>query len=256
MIRENIFFEAVDKLKGCLPDPIDEKGRSFFIERGKGRRLVLTDIHGSYQTFVKMLKKLDLKKEDQFFILGDMINRAPYSIYVLEKIAELILDGYSIFPLRGNHEQLFIEYADTDRHKLNLLAERQYSLHLLSDQELPQGITTFFKTLPYYYETDKHLMVHAGFQTEKKKPLTSWKDMLWIRSFNYDREKLKNKTVVHGHVPTRLQDIKSRIASGGKHIKLDNGCIRSGVTGYGKLVCWNADSKEFVTQKNVDFRPV
>jgi serine/threonine protein phosphatase 1 len=212
----------------------------------------MTDIHGSFQTFSKLLKKLDLQPSDRLFILGDMIDRAPYSLYVIEKIARLIVDDYAVYPLRGNHEQLFLDYAASDPRKLTLLASRQYSGHLLADGFLPFGIARFFESLPYFYETEDHFLVHAGFDTGKKKPLASWKDMLWIRSYPYDKSKLKGKQIVHGHVPTSLDKIKRAVKSGKRDIKLDNGCIRAGVRGYGKLICWDPDENKLYTQKNVD----
>jgi serine/threonine protein phosphatase 1 len=215
---------------------MDPDGRSFFVPKHEGRRFIVTDIHGSFQTFSRLMAKLDFRKNDTLFILGDMIDRAPYSLYVIEKIAHLITEGFAVFPLRGNHEQLFLDYSASDPHKLEILSKRQYSAHLLIDGVLPRGIIRFFDCLPYFYETEDQLLVHAGFDTGKKNPLTAWQDMLWIRSYPYVKSKLKGKQVVHGHVPTPLDKIKRAIKSGKPDIKLDHGCIRSGVRGYGKLV--------------------
>jgi len=252
-MQADLITEATKKLKENLGEPLDEKGRSFFIDRSGGRRLVLTDIHGSFQTFVKLLRKLKLQKEDQLFILGDMINRAPYSIYVIEKIAELIVEGYSVYPLRGNHEQLFLDFAKSNQHKLISLAERQYSSHLLESDELPKSVYKFFKCLPYYYELDAYYLVHAGFNTEAKDPFVAWRDMLWIRTMHYDKTLLKGKTVVHGHVPTTWSSIQKGVANRKPEIKLDNGCIRAGVFDYGRLVCLDLDSEQWTTKKNIDF---
>jgi len=254
-MQKELIKEATRRLKKNLSEPLDEKGRSFFVKRGQGRRLVLTDIHGSFQTFVRLLKKLNLQKEDQLFILGDMINRAPYSIYVIEKIAELLFEGYSIFPLRGNHEQLFLDFAKTDQNKLISLAERQYSSHLLENQQLPKPVYKFFKALPYFYELEDYYLVHAGFNTAARDPFTDWREMLWIRSMRYDKEVLKGKKVVHGHVPTTWSSIQKGIANEKPEIKLDNGCIRADVFDFGRLVCLDLDSGELISKKNIDFLP-
>ncbi len=254
-MQTELITEATMKLKDNLGEPLDEKGRSFFVERGQGRRLVLTDIHGSFQTFIRLLQKLNLQKEDQLFILGDMINRAPYSIYVIEKIAELLLQGYSVFPLRGNHEQLFLDFAKTDQHKLISLAERQYSSHLLENQELPKPVYKFFKALPYYYELEDYYLVHAGFNTDAKDPFSDWREMLWIRTMRYDKAVFNGKRVVHGHVPTTWSSIQKGVANQKSEIKLDNGCIRAGVFDFGRLVCLDLDSQELISKKNIDFLP-
>jgi len=254
-MQADLITEATKKLKENLSESLDEKGRSFFIDRSGGRRLVLTDIHGSFQTFVKLLRKLKLQKEDQLFILGDMINRAPYSIYVIEKIAELIVEGYSVFPLRGNHEQLFLDFAKTDQYKLISLTERQYSSHLLENQELPKPVYKFFKALPYFYELEDYYLVHAGFNTDAKDPFSDWREMLWIRTMRYDEEVFKGKKVVHGHVPTTWSSIQKGVANQKSEIKLDNGCIRADVFDFGRLVCLDLDSEELISKKNIDFLP-
>jgi serine/threonine protein phosphatase 1 len=247
---------ARKRLKKNLRESLDGAGKAFFVEKSHGRRFVLTDIHGSYQTFTRLLEKLDLDKSDQLFILGDLINRAPYSIYVIEKIAELLNEGFQVYPLRGNHEQLVLEFDLTDARKLHALADRQYSMHLLdSNGKLPKQIRKFFSILPYYYELDRFLLVHAGFDTSLKNPLKGWKEMLWIRQMAYDSVKLSGKTVIHGHVPTQIDEIKKSIRKGSAEIKLDNGCIRASVPQYGSLICLKIDSGELLEQRNLDFVP-
>lgn len=80
---------------------------------------VMSDIHGQYKSYVKMLKMIDLKTEDTLYILGDAIDRGPDGIKILSDImkrpnVELIL---------GNHELLmldaltnFDEIRSKDRH--------------------------------------------------------------------------------------------------------------------------------------------
>lgn len=249
---------AIDRLNSHLITPLDKRRKSFFIPKPvKGRRLVITDIHGCFQTFVKLLKKVDLKKSDQLFIIGDMVDRGPYSYMVLDKIWQLLDRGYQVFPLRGNHEQLFLNFNRENKRKLSVFASRQYASHLLEDDNsLNVEVDKFFGTLPIYYETDIAFLVHAGFNTLAKDPFVEWKDMLWIRSFKYDEKKFKNKMVVHGHVPCSSESILKRVTKGKKRINLDNGCIRAGVEGYGRLMCFNLDTYELISQKNIDLLPV
>lgn len=249
---------AIDRLNSHLIDPLDKRRRSFFIPKPpSGRRLVITDIHGCFQTFIKLLNKVDLKKRDQLFIIGDMVDRGPYSYMVLDKIWQLLDRGYQVYPLRGNHEQLFLSFNRENRRKLSVFASRQYASHLLeADERLNTEVDKFFGTLPIYYETDIAFLVHAGFNTLVKDPFKEWKDMMWIRSFGYDDKKLKNKMVVHGHVPTPYSTISKRIKQGRKLVNIDNGCIRAGVEDYGYLMCFNIDTHELIRQKNIDLLPV
>lgn len=249
---------ATDRLNTNLIDALDTRKRSFFVPKpASGRRLVITDIHGCYQTFVKLLDTIDLKKRDQLFIIGDMINRGPYSFLVLDKIWQLLDRGYQIFPLRGNHEQLLLNFNRENTRKIFTFASRQYASHLInSEGRLNSEVDKFFGNLPFYYETDIAFLVHAGFDTRLKNPFEGWKDMIWVRSFTYSEKRLKGKMVIHGHVPTELSSISNQIEKGLKIINLDNGCIRSGVSGYGKLLCFNMDSRELIAQKNIDLLPL
>lgn len=246
--------KAIEILNNRLIHPLDKRRRAFFIPAQEGgRRFAITDIHGCFQTFVKLLEKINLQKDDQLFILGDMVDRGPYSFMVLDKIWQLLVAGYQVFPLRGNHEQLFLDFNREASPKLVGFAARQYALHLIENKNrLPVEADRFFAELPIYYETEKEFLVHAGFNTEQKNPLSEWKDMLWIRSFDYHKKKLKNKTVIHGHVPVTLGSIEKTLRREKSVVNLDNGCVKAAEAGYGRLVCLNIDSRELISQKNVD----
>ena len=38
-------------------------------------RYVVSDIHGNYELFVKLLKKINFSKRDTMFVLGDVIDK-------------------------------------------------------------------------------------------------------------------------------------------------------------------------------------
>jgi serine/threonine protein phosphatase 1 len=250
------FLSAIEKLNALNRQPIDKKGRAFFVPKGRGRRLIVSDIHGCYQTFLKLMQKVEFEKADQLFILGDMVDRAPHSLSLLEHITGLLNEGYQIYPLRGNHEQLFIDFATEEPQKLRFFAERQNAQHLLqSNRNLSPELMEWFMALPYYYELDKAYLVHAGFATSAKKPFKSWHEMLWLRKFEYQPEIYQKKFVIHGHVPVPYPMIEKRLKQLSGEIFLDNGCVRSRVTNYGKMICLDLDKMEIISQKNIDLVP-
>ncbi len=80
---------------------------------------VMSDVHGQYKTYMKMLKKIDLKAEDTLYVLGDVIDRGPDGIKIL---FDLMKRPNAVLIL-GNHEMLmldalknFQEIASKDRH--------------------------------------------------------------------------------------------------------------------------------------------
>lgn len=70
---------------------------------------VMSDIHGCYDEFRALLKKINFKhSQDQLYLVGDLINRGPKSLAVMEY---LMSHPTSIFPVLGNHDLSYLVYA-------------------------------------------------------------------------------------------------------------------------------------------------
>ena len=63
-----------------------------------------SDIHGQYDTFLRMLQLIEFTEEDEMYILGDVIDRGPKPIELLLYICE----HQNIKLLMGNHEYMMI----------------------------------------------------------------------------------------------------------------------------------------------------
>lgn len=61
----------------------------------------ISDIHGNWNKFQAMLKKIEFKNTDDLFILGDVIDKNPNGI----KILKFIIDKKNIHFIPGNHEE-------------------------------------------------------------------------------------------------------------------------------------------------------
>ena len=46
----------------------------------KGKTYVLSDIHGNFEIFKRMLDKIQFNSHDQLYILGDICDRGPCSL--------------------------------------------------------------------------------------------------------------------------------------------------------------------------------
>ena len=220
-----------------------------------GKRWVIPDIHGCLKTFQKVLDNISLSKKDQLFLLGDYINRGPSSSKVLDLILNLLDQGYCVYPLRGNHEQIVIEsQAKSATDRITFLEVRK-SMDLLDDQGvLISQYLDFMEHLPYYYITDDYYFVHGGFNFSKTSPLEDYGSMLWLREFEPDLTFLEGKKMITGHMPTPLEDIKEAIATGQHLIRLDNGCVHKYLyEDQGNLLCLNLDTLELLVQPNIDF---
>ena len=45
---------------------------------------ILADIHGMYDKFIRMLDKINMTDEDILYVLGDMVDRGPHPIKVVQ----------------------------------------------------------------------------------------------------------------------------------------------------------------------------
>jgi len=156
-----------------------------------GRIFAVGDIHGSLNRLKDMIFLLDIdKNRDTLVFVGDYIDRGPDSKGVLDFILELKKDLKNVVCLRGNHEEMFLDF--TLEHKngpLFLLnggrdTLSSYGLKKSGDGmavNLPDRHLQFLQTLPLYFETADFLFVHAGLRPGLSLEQQDPHDLLWIR---------------------------------------------------------------------------
>ena len=66
---------------------------------------VMSDIHGQYDQYIKLLKKINFNDNDVLYVLGDVVDRGPHPIKILQ---DMML-RFNVYPLIGNHEYMFLE---------------------------------------------------------------------------------------------------------------------------------------------------
>lgn len=211
---------------------------------------VMSDIHGRYDKFLKMIDKINLKETDELYILGDVIDRGPQPLDILDYIRQ----HSNIHLLMGNHELLFLYSQDDELDKRlwyknggeitdNLINERGNSYR--------QELVKYIKRLPKIKVLDKFILVHAGMYIPENSNYTleqilDMQDediLLWDRSFMENDKYLKDYTIICGH--TNVQDYIDdiRILRKKGKVLVDCGCNRVG----GKLACLRLDDmKEFL----------
>lgn len=220
---------------------------------------MISDIHGCYKTFMKLLERLKLKKEDQLFLLGDYIDRGPDSGGVIDLIIDLIAQGYQVYPLRGNHEQNFLEAIKQYSYLMRMSYARRLNCMDLLDSKytIKTRYKKFIEHLPHYFELDNYYLVHGGFDCSQK-PFSNTKAMLTIRNMTYCSNVFKGKTIVFGHNPHKLDVIENAIGTNSKLIPLDNGCVYAynkvidDIENMGNLLAINLGKRSLLVQPNID----
>ena len=204
-------------------------------------KFVIGDIHGCFRTLKELIASLGPTKDDDIYLLGDLMDRGPDSMGVVQFLLDLKQKGYRIHPLRGNHEQLLLDSSESmesfevwmrngGRNTL-----KSYDCQTVS--EMDQKHLSFIGAFPFYLKVDNFWLVHAGFNGQLEDPLKDQHSMLWIRNFEVNSEWLQSGVIIHGHTPTRLEVIKRTVNfPESQVICLDGGCVFNYLEGMGHLV--------------------
>ena len=213
-------------------------------------RYAIPDVHGCNKTLKKLLKKINLQKEDKIIFLGDYIDRGPDSYGVLQTVSNLQCETIL---LKGNHEEMAIDYfnqpvspGEDDIWRSNGGEETLKSVPFSTWNQWIE----WMNQLKYYHEEPDYYFVHAGFSWSK--PFEDLDAMLWERFPSRDM----GKPVVCGHTPTPYTKIKKILKSASRNIYLDNGCFVTWEKGYGKLLALNLDTKELTYENNIDIKRI
>ncbi|WP_442603934.1 metallophosphoesterase family protein [Paenibacillus sp. KN14-4R] len=212
------------------------------------RTLVISDIHGCYEEFKELLSLVNyVPNEDELVLLGDYCDRGFMSKEVVEFVITLCEEG-DVKCLRGNHDQMLLNALD-DVNDASFLRnggmttiesycgsdwfdpEKRYEFDRYCDGKdfinaNYQSHIDFFRILPFYYENDQFIFVHAGLNPNYG---IDWKnqterDFIWIRDPFFNHPTQVSKTVVFGHTPTLNLHDTSDVWFGDGKIGIDGGC--------------------------------
>ncbi len=224
---------------------------------GSSRRFVIPDIHGCDRTLKALVEEvIVLGKDEELYLLGDYIDRGPRSREVLQYVMQLIEEEYRIFPLRGNHEEMFLNACENRGEYRTWILNGGYatldSFQVDDACEVPFSFHRFCNELPYYYLLDDYLLVHAGFNTDAEEPYADTQAMIWSRNRAVSKEILGGRSMICGHTPQPLGEIEKMIRRDNGLIVLDNGCFLSGRKGMGTLLALELNSRTLYKQQNID----
>jgi len=137
------------------------------------------DIHGCNTKLVALLKRIPMDKDSDLLVfLGDYINRGPDSRKVLDTLLHVKATyDHAVF-LKGNHEQVLLDYAATgDVETLHLLrtmgveataASYGSSVRRIRDLScMPPEHQDFLQTLEFSFVAGNYLFTHADIDEEK-----------------------------------------------------------------------------------------
>ncbi|MEG2513559.1 MAG: metallophosphoesterase [Acetivibrio sp.] len=211
---------------------------------------VLSDLHGCYQQWKKMLSLISLRESDELYILGDILDRGEEPIKLLLDI----MSRDNIFSLLGNHEYMFLQCvrslpleADIDSFMLyyeeqdflNLAAWMQDGGRITFEQYLAltpddkEAILDYLLELPIYDKLvlgeKNYLFTHSGlrnFSTTLSLEDYSAQDFLFDRP-DIQNTYFEDRMLIFGHTPTFYYQgqPQGEIFKAKTFINLDCGCV-------------------------------
>jgi serine/threonine protein phosphatase 1 len=223
--------------------------------------IAVGDVHGCVRTLDAMLDALSPTSSDHLVFIGDYVDRGPENRAVIDRLIRLENEagsgaGPSCTFLRGNHDQMMLDFLDTGGSNL-VLWRMNGGLNTMANYMGPSGLldvppdhVAFQRRTELLYETDEFVFVHAGL--DPRRTIEENVDdadpvvLLWTRAHLDANLDIWDKTVVCGHTPMPTPLSTPRL------IAIDTGAVYSHVRGLGRLTAVRLPEREFVHVANCD----
>lgn len=217
---------------------------------------VMSDIHGDFEGYLKILDKIKFANTDVLYVNGDVIDRGMGGI----KILQHMMCQPNIYPILGNHEYAAVtclkflmqeiteeSIGKIDEEIMQALFEWQNiggqrtidEFHKLSLEE-KQDIIEYLEDFNLYEEVfvdgTRFIIVHAGLcNFTPERSLEDYKlHELIFKAPDYERVYYKDGYLVTGHLPTVAIEGNpnpNRIFIKNHHIAIDCGAGYDGQVG-------------------------
>ena len=231
-----------------------------------GRTFAIGDIHGDLEALQLLFGRLpELTSDDTVVFLGDYVDRGPSSAGVVAWVREFATKTPAkAVTLRGNHEDAWIQVVDEGWPEFvfprgNGCLECYRSFRgepppgddqlptteeldaMCTGEFLPKDVVSWFRELPFFYEDDHAIYVHAGIKRvgdgfPHPRDVEPQRALLWLRDRDFF-ENYRGKLVVFGHTTTRTlpnelstytPDDPTDLWAGPACIGLDTACGKGG----------------------------
>lgn len=222
----------------------------------------MSDLHGCRESYQSMLEAIEFAPEDTLYVLGDVIDRGPDGVEILQDM----MGRSNVIPILGNHELTaamclpWLLETVTDR-SLAALGEDQIAalsgwiangggptLRALQGlrQEEREALLEYLRDMELYAQVTaggrSFVLTHSGldhFAPEKELDRYQLEDFLFCRP-SLRTVYYPDRLMLFGHTPTRLLGGGNRILRRETWMDLDCGCAFKG----GRLGCLCLDTLE------------
>lgn len=177
---------------------------------------VISDLHGRHDLLVKALETIEQHAPHggthTIVTTGDYIDRGLYSAEVLTELMNYKSDRFNMVNLVGNHDLMLVDasrgvgggfWCEHNGGNATMMSYGQKVGEKYDWGLIPDHHVEWIRKLPYFYEDEKRVYVHAGIPSPHLPIEQQSKDrMVWMRYTDHPEDMdfaYKGKTIVHGH---------------------------------------------------------
>ena len=240
---------------------------------------VMADIHGNMRRFKSVMAQIHLQPEDTLYVLGDLIDRHPDGIRILQKLRKMS----NVRFLLGNHEYMMLNALDEPwdendpgsvehhLHELRLWyhnggrVTHNYLKHIRKD--VRKELFAFLRNLPLNLDVEvngtKYKLIHGApvefFGDHKWEYRSLTRFAVWYR-WEIEDPDMDDVVLIFGHTPTEYfadpNPLCVWFAENGKRIGIDCGSGYPDVAqepreSQGRLACLRLDDMKVFYSEEV-----
>jgi serine/threonine protein phosphatase 1 len=185
----------------------------------EGRIIAIGDVHGCSAALAALVRAIDPTALDTLVFLGDYIDRGPDSRGVLEQVIALG-QRCTVVPLLGNHEEMVLAALEGQSELdfwmkfggVEALASYGYGggrgirpggLRGI----LPAEHLEFMKGCRDYFETVRHIFVHAYYEPDRPLHEQPWSALRWASLPPVPKPHCSGKVAIVGHTPQKSGEV-------------------------------------------------
>ena len=218
---------------------------------------VISDLHGCYEEYIKMLNLINFNENDTLYVLGDICDRGPSPM----KILLHMMEHDNIIPIYGNHDlDAYGALSKIGLYSKKVLLDRDYVVKndlmdyfeyrnylmwladggkktLIDYDKLSisnkKKIINYLSDFKYVDEIKvnniNYVLIHSGLnyiESKVEKEEYDTEDLAYM-ILDYNKTYYKDKVIISGHTPTKLIDknYEGKILKKNNHIAIDCGCV-------------------------------
>jgi Calcineurin-like phosphoesterase len=166
---------------------------------------VIPDLHGRFDLLREALTKIAghaAGNGGTIVALGDYVNKGPDSREVVARLRAGVIEGWRLFPLKGNHDAMMVE-AIRNPAKMSGWIEKGGDATIESyggdPSRIPQDDVAWLDALPLLHTDTYRIFVHAGLDSGTPLEAQSQHTLLWKRYAKGYGGGFGDRHVVHGH---------------------------------------------------------